>query len=186
MVEKVVLTAQKELFTLYEIHKSDVWFDFEVADRYGRGRNGSPKSLRFYIYSREHPKSKDTEMDRPWQEGDVPLWPYEDKPKKTVPTKRKVKQTDWLTFDTDYQRDLISQFLNAIFDTDEAAYYLQKIDDEQRSVDTYSQVLQVLYEKQRQPKFSQGTKRYKQKSLREFVFATNLKNYGWSIEPYQP
>ena len=98
-----------------------------------------------------------------------------------------MKQTDWLTFDTDYQRDLISQFLNAIFDTDEAAYYLQKIDDEQqRSVDTYSQVLQVLYEKQRQPKFSQGTKRYKQKSLREFVFATNLKDYGWSIEPYQP
>jgi hypothetical protein len=187
MMEKVVLTAQKELFTLYEIHKCDVWFDYEVADRYGRGRNGSPKSLRFYIYSRECPKSKDTELDRPWQKGDVPLWPYEDKPKKAIPAKKKVKQTDWLTFDTEHQRDIISQFLNAVFDADEVAYYVQKIDNEQlRSVDTYSQVIQVLYEKQRQPKFAQGTQRYKQKCLREFVFAINLKEYGWSIEPYQP
>jgi hypothetical protein len=74
-----------------------------------------------------------------------------------------------------------------VFDADEVAYYVQKIDNEQqRSVDTYSQVIQVLYEKQRQPKFAQGTQRYKQKCLREFVFAINLKEYGWSIEPYQP
>ena len=73
MVEKVALTAQRELFELYEINKCDVWFDFEVSDRNGRGRNGSPKSLRFYIYSREQPKSKDATSDRPWQEGDE-LW----------------------------------------------------------------------------------------------------------------
>ena len=187
MVEKVVLTAQRELFELYEINKCDVWFDFEVSDRYGRGRNGSPKSLRFYIYSREHPKSKDATLDRPWQEGDEPLYPYEEHPKKSITTHKKVKQTDWLQLDIDYQRDLISQLLNTYFDAEEAAYYLQKIDDErQRSCDTYSQVIQVLYEKQSQQKFKQGTKRYKQKCLRDFVFAINLKEYGWSIDPYQP
>ena len=187
MVEKVVLTAQKELYELYQIHKCNVWFDFEVPDRYGRERSGSPKSLRFYIYSREHPKSKDSSLDRPWQEGDVPLWPYEEKSKKAEPAKKEIKQTDWLQLDTDYQRDLIRQLLNSYFDTDEAAYYLQKIDNEQqRSRDTYSQVIQVLYEKQKQPKFDKGTKRYKQKCIRDFVFAINLKEYGWSIEPYQP
>jgi len=187
MVEKVILTAQRELFELYQFNKCDVWFDYDVPDRYGRGRNGSPRNLRFYIYTREYPKSKDAALDRPWQEGDEPLCPYEEKPKRNVGTKKKVKQTDWLGLDPDYQRDLIRQLLNHYFDDDEAAYYLQKIDQEQqRSRDTYSQVIQVIYEKQKQPKFEQGTKRYKQKSLRDFVFAINLKEYGWAIEPYQP
>ena len=175
MVEKVILTAQRELFELYQFNKCDVWFDYDVPDRYGRGRNGSPRNLRFYIYTREYPKSKDAALDRPWQEGDEPLCPYEEKPKRNVGTKKKVKQTDWLGLDPDYQRDLIRQLLNHYFDDDEAAYYLQKIDQEQqRSRDTYSQVIQVIYEKQKQPKFEQGTKRYKQKSLRDFVFAIRL------------
>ena len=41
MVEKVILPAQRELYALYKNHLCDVWFDFEVLDRYGRGRNGS-------------------------------------------------------------------------------------------------------------------------------------------------
>jgi hypothetical protein len=186
MMEKVVFTAQKELYELYQMNRCDVWFDYEVAERYGRGRNGSPRNLRFYIYTRENPKSKDFALDRPWQNGDEPLCPYEEKPKKAAVAKKKFKQTDWLRLDPDYQRDFIRQLLNNYFDTDEVAYYLQKIDQEQlRSRDTYSQVIQVLYEKQKQSKFEQGTKRYKQKSLREFVFAINLNEYGWSIEPYK-
>ena len=187
MVEKVILPAQRELYALYKNHLCDVWFDFEVPDRYGRGRNGSPKNLRFYIYSREFPKSNDAEMDRPWQEGDVMLFPYEETALKKAPKKKIFKQTDWLSLDGEFQRDTVRRLLKSYLDNDAADYYITRIDEEQRqSNDTYSQVIQVIYEKQKQAKFQQGTKKYKQKCLIDFVFAQNLKEYGWSIPPYSP
>jgi hypothetical protein len=187
MVEKVILPAQRELYELYQNHQCDVWFDYEVPDRYGRGRNGSPKSLRFYIYSREFPKSNDSKKDRPWKDGDEPLFPYEEKKLESKPKKKTFKQTDWLSLDGDFQRDTVCQMLHSYFEDEEAAYYMAKIDEEQqRSNDTYSQVIQVIYEKQRQTKFQQGTRKYKQKCLKDFVFAQNLKEYGWSIPPYAP
>ena len=161
MVEKVILPAQRELYELYQNNQCDVWFDFEVADRYGRGRNGSPKNLRFYIYSREFPKSNEAEKDRPWQEGDAPLFPYEAKALKNAPKEKTFKQTDWLSLDGDFQRDTVRQLLKSYLDNDAADYYMTKIDEEQRqSNDTYSQVIQVVYEKQKQAKFQQGTKKY--------------------------
>jgi len=176
MVEKVILPAQRELYELYQNHQCDVWFDYEVPDRYGRGRNGSPKSLRFYIYSREFPKSNDSKKDRPWKDGDEPLFPYEEKKLESKPKKKTFKQTDWLSLDGDFQRDTVCQMLHSYFEDEEAAYYMAKIDEEQqRSNDTYSQVIQVIYEKQRQTKFQQGTRKYKQKCLKDFVFAQNLK-----------
>lgn len=187
MVEKVILPAQRELYALYKNHLCDVWFDFEVPDRYGRGRNGSPKNLRFYIYSREFPKSNDAEMDRPWQEGDAMLFPYEEKALKKAPKEKIFKQTDWLSLDGEFQRDTVRRLLKSYLDNDAADYYITRIDEEQRqSNDTYSQVIQVIYEKQKQAKFQQGTKKYKQKCLIDFVFAQNLKEYGWSIPPYSP
>ena len=187
MVEKVIFPAQRELYELYQNHQCDVWFDYEVPDRYGRGRNGSPKSLRFYIYSREFPKSNDSKKDRPWKDGDEPLFPYEEKKLESKPKKKTFKQTDWLSLDGDFQRDTVCQMLHSYFEDEEAAYYMAKIDEEQqRSNDTYSQVIQVIYEKQRQTKFQQGTRKYKQKCLKDFVFAQNLKEYGWSIPPYAP
>lgn len=187
MVEKVILPAQRELYALYKNHLCDVWFDFEVPDRYGRGRNGSPKNLRFYIYSREFPKSNDAEMDRPWQEGDAMLFPYEEKALKKAPKEKIFKQTDWLSLDREYQRDTVRRLLKSYLDNDAADYYITRIDEEQRQCnDTYSQVIQVVYEKQKQAKFQQGTKKYKQKCLIDFVFAQNLKEYGWSIPPYSP
>lgn len=187
MVEKVILPAQRELYALYKNHLCDVWFDFEVPDRYGRGRNGSPKNLRFYIYSREFPKSNDAEIDRPWQEGDAPLFPYEAKALKNAPKEKMFKQTDWLSLNGDFQRDTVRQLLKSYLDNDAADYYMTRIDEEQhQSNDTYSQVIQVIYEKQKQAKFQQGTKKYKQKCLIDFVFAQNLKEYGWFIPPYSP
>ena len=187
MVEKVILPAQRELYALYKNHLCDVWFDFEVPDRYGRGRNGSPKNLRFYIYSREVPKSNDAEMDRPWHDGDAMLFPYEEKALKKAPKEKTFKQTDWLSLDGEFQRDTVRQLLKSYLDNDAADYYITRIDEEQRqSNDTYSQVIQVVYEKQKQAKFQQGTKKYKQKCLIDFVFAQNLKEYGWSIPPYSP
>lgn len=187
MVEKVIFPAQRELYALYKNHLCDVWFDFEVPDRYGRGRNGSPKNLRFYIYSREFPKSNDAEMDRPWQEGDAMLFPYEEKALKKAPKEKIFKQTDWLSLDREFQRDTVRRLLKSYLDNDAADYYITRIDEEQRQCnDTYSQVIQVVYEKQKQAKFQQGTKKYKQKCLIDFVFAQNLKEYGWSIPPYSP
>lgn len=187
MVEKVILPAQRELYALYKNHLCDVWFDFEVLDRYGRGRNGYPKNLRFYIYSREFPKSNDAEMDRPWQKGDAMLFPYEEKALKKAPKEKIFKQTDWLSLDREFQRDTVRRLLKSYLDNDAADYYITRIDEEQRqSNDTYSQVIQVIYEKQKQAKFQQGTKKYKQKCLIDFVFAQNLKEYGWSIPPYSP
>ena len=61
---------------------------------------------------------------------------------------------------------------------------MKQIDKEQKCCrDSYAQVIQVIYEKQQQPKFQQGTKAYKRKCLIEFVFTKNLLNYGWSIQP---
>lgn len=185
MVEKVILPAQRELYALYQDHQCDVWFDFEVSDRYGRGRNGSPKNLHFYIYSREYPKSHDANKDRPWQEGDTPLFPYEEKELKNTSKGKTFKQTDWLSLDGDFQREMVCQLLKSYLDDDAANYYINRVDEEQRQCsDTYSQVIQVVYEKQKQAKFQQGTKAYKQKCLIDFVFAQNLKEYGWSIPPY--
>ena len=148
-------------------------------------RNGSPKSLRFYIYTREHPKSKDSELDRPCKEGEY-LFPYEENKTKRPAKRKQIKQTNWLQLDETFQRDTILQLLNSYLDKDEVDYYMEKIDKEQlRCKESYSQVIQVLYEKQKQPKFVQGTKKYKQKSLIDFVFAKNLQEYGWHIEPQE-
>lgn len=185
MVEKVIIPAQEELYTLYQEQRSDVWFDFQVADRYGRGRGGSPKNFRFFIYTRKHPKSTDPTLDHPWKEGDEPLMPYEEKV--TTPTsKKKLKEGDWLQLGEEFQRDLVLQLLKNYLAKEEAAYYMERIDEEQQHCkDSYSQVIQVIYEKQQQPKFQQGTKKYRQKCLIDFVFAKNLQHYGWHIDPPQ-
>jgi hypothetical protein len=52
------------------------------------------------------------------------------------------------------------------------------------SQDTYTQVIQVILEKEKQPKFSKAKKQYKRMNIIEFVLQKNLKDeYGWSIEP---
>lgn len=184
MVEKVIIPAQQELYKLYREKRSDVWFDYEVAERYGRGCNGSPKSLRFYIYTHEYPKSKDPELDRPCKEGEY-LFPYEENKIKRPAKRKQIKQTNWLQLDETFQRDTILQQLNSYLDKDEVDYYMEKIDKEQlRCKESYSQVIQVIYEKQKQPKFKNANKSYQRKCLINFVFTKNLQEYGWDIKAY--
>ena len=111
--------------------------------------------------------------------------PYEEKV--TTPTsKKKLKEGDWLQLGEEFQRDLVLQLLKNYLAKEEAAYYMERIDEEQQHCkDSYSQVIQVIYEKQQQPKFQQGTKKYRQKCLIDFVFAKNLQHYGWHIDPPQ-
>ena len=49
--------------------------------------------------------------------------------------------------------------------------------------DSYTQVIQVILEKEKQPKFKKGTKQYKRNNIIEYALQENLKEYGWSIEP---
>ena len=181
---KVILPAQEELYRLYQENHSDVWFDYQVGDRYGRGRNGSPKDLIFYIYTRTHPKSTNPKKNHPWKEGEEPLYPYEEQQNSFSRASRKIQESDWLQIDEPEQRKIVYQLLLSYLNSDEVTYYMMKIDEEQaRCRDSYAQVIQVIYEKLQQPKFKQGTKAYKRKCLIEFVFTKNLLNYGWSIKP---
>ena len=186
MVMKVILPAQEELYRLYQENHSDVWFDYQVGDRYVLCRNGSPKDLIFYIYTRNHPKSINPKKNHPWIEGEEPLYPFEEQHNSSSRSSRKIKERDWLQIDEPEQRKIVYQLLLSYLNSDEVTYYMKQIDKEQECCrDSYAQVIQVIYEKLQQPKFKQGTKAYKRKCLIEFVFTKNLLNYGWSIVPNQ-
>lgn len=49
--------------------------------------------------------------------------------------------------------------------------------------DSYILVLQVLQEKENQPKFASSTKQYKRNNIFDYALKENLKVYGWSIQP---
>lgn len=186
---KVIKVAQDELYQKYKDNLCDVWFDYEVGDREGGRKNGTPQNLFFYIYTREHPKSQDASLDHPYYDGDAePLYPYEElKDGKKLKTYR-VRQTDWLRYDFNWQRTQISSVLMGYFKGDEYDYYMSVIDTEQsQNSDSYSQVLQVLFEKSRQPKFISQTAAYKKTAVRDYVLQKNLKaKFGWSIPPLSP
>ena len=52
-----------------------------------------------------------------------------------------------------------------------------------RFKDSYTQVIQVIQEKESQKKFMNGTKQYKRNNIMDYVLRKNLQDYGWSIEP---
>lgn len=181
IVEKVIEPAQQELYELYKDGYCNAWFDYYATDRLNA--KSAPTTLYFFIYSKDHPKSKDALLDRPWKEGDMPLMPFEDKKLKEKKT-AKLGVKDWTKMDVSQQRNVVVKFLNAYLKPEEVTYYLGKIEESQRLFpDSYAQILQVIYEKQNQEKFSKGTRAYKRKCLVDFVFRNNLENYGWSIPP---
>lgn len=186
-VERFVLSlAQQELYKKYKDGICDIWFDYDIADRGVSRKNATPTSLYFYIYTRQHPKSKDTLQDHPYQAGDeLRLFPFEEKCNTKV---RPVRQSDWLSMDFNWQRSNLSSILMSYFSGAEYNYYMEAIDNEQtKCSETYSQVLQVIYEKSRQATFKTGTQSYKRKALACYVFQDNLRSkYGWSIPPMSP
>ena len=77
--ERVLRPSQNELYTLYKNGSCNLWFDYST-DRSGRGQGGgSVTAVYLYFYTNEHPKSQDPIFDRPWQDGDEPLCPFENK-----------------------------------------------------------------------------------------------------------
>lgn len=186
-VEKWVLKkSQKELYDNYQDDLCDLWFDYQIGDRGGNRKNGTPTSLFFYIYTREHPKSKDPKQNHPYQEGDkLMLYPYED-PKKFK--KSAINQVNWLDYDYNWLRNQIYDFLGSYLDGEELDYYMDLIDREQKKcADTYAQVLPLIAAKCNQPKFKSGSESFQHDGIVKWVFQVNLQSkYGWSIPPMSP
>ena len=67
---------------------------------------------------------------------------------------------------------------------DELKYYMRQITVVARNhKDSWVQVIQVIKDKERQPKFQEGTEAFKHKCITEFAQKKNLQVFGWSLEP---
>ncbi len=175
----IIEYAQKELYNLYMQNRSNTWFDYQPGPKAGVG--GKVSSIIIYIYTREHPKVGE---QRPWRKGDDPLFPFEfDAPVEKGKTPyQKLHSNMW--YGTDNLDMVVCQLLSRYLTKNEVAYYMQRIHNEARiHKDSYVQVIQVLQEKENQPKFSQGTKQYKRNNVMDYALKENLKAYGWSIDP---
>lgn len=176
----VLNAAQAELLTMYKWGASDVWFDYQAGERKGRG--GKVSSIIFYVYTREHPKKGE---QRPWEEGDEQLCPFEEKTEpmeeKKTPA-QKIHANEY--YDCEYQGAIVETLLKRYLTKKEVAYYMDQIRNESMHChESWIQVIQVIQEKERQPKFIKGTKQYKRNAIIDYVLKENLKNYGWSINP---
>ena len=74
-IERCILQPScKELFGLYKEGVSHVWFDYHARRE---GAQGTVTDIDLFFYTTEFPKSLSPELNRPWQEGDEELNPYE-------------------------------------------------------------------------------------------------------------
>ncbi len=177
--KNILKVAQEELFSLYTKKESDIWFDFVEYDRYGVGMRVS--TVLFFVYTRKHPKLGE---QRIWRKGDAPLYPYEisETPSDYKTPNQKIESNVWYGFEG--QEEIIYQILSRYLTKKETSYYITYINNVARKYkDCYTQVIQVLQEKEKQPKFSQATKQYKRNNIKNYVFQENLKVFGWSIPP---
>ena len=112
------------------------------------------------------------------------LWPYEPE---YVEKKRKTPQQKLhanIFYGADRQEEIVISLLSKYLSRRELTYYMGIINKEARlCYDSYTQVIQVILEKEKQPKFKKGTKQYKRNNIIEYALQENLKEYGWSIEP---
>jgi hypothetical protein len=179
MRRSILDAAQDELLTMYLNNASNVWFDFQAGPRKGIG--GKTSSIIIYIYTRENPKDG---LCRPWQKGDEDLYPYEppyvEKAKKTPQQKLHAN----IFYGADNQEQIVISLLSKYLSKQELTYYMAAINREAKKCrDSYTQVIQVILEKEKQPKFSKAKKQYKRNNIIEYALQENLKEYGWYIEP---
>lgn len=142
---------------------------------------GKVSSIIIYIYTREHPKVGE---QRPCIKGDKPLIPFEMEPtseKRKTPY-QKLHSNIW--YGNDNIDIVVRQILSCYLTKKEVAYYMMEIQKESiLHKDSYVQVIQVLQEKEKLPKFSNGTRQYKRNNIMDYALKENLKEYGWSIQP---
>lgn len=177
----ILEVAQKELYELYGLGASEVWFDFQQGER--RGRGGRVDNIYIYVYTKDHPKEG---LAGPWKQGEEPLSPYAvryEETKKLTP-KQKLHANIMYDIDDDLKSQLVKRLLEKYFDAEDLTFYMNAFKREALSCrDTWIQVIQVIQEKENQPKFRNANKSYQCRNLKEFVFKVNLKDYGWSVDP---
>lgn len=179
MRRSILNVAQEELLEMFKCKASNVWFDYEASGKQGRG--GRVAAIIIYIYTREHPKKGE---QRPWRKGDEPLFPFEEDtaPKDKKTPAQKLHSNEF--YESEYQEQVVQALLSRYLTKKEVAYYMAQIRKEaHRFKDTWTQVIQVIQEKEKQRKFIKGTKQYKRNAIIDYVLKVNLKEYGWHIDP---
>ncbi len=183
--QNILEVAQKELYDLYSNGFSNLWFDYQEGAKKGRG--GKVLSIVVYIYTKDNPKQGNTLL---WQKGDLPLDPFEehrvDEKPKPMTAMQRLHANMWYGCPQDQQEYAVQALLARYLDEDEVIYYMRQIRLEARECsDSYVQVMQVIQEKEQQPKFKSGTKVYKHNNIVKFALQENLKEFGWSLSPIQ-
>ena len=180
---RILDVAQKELFELYGCYHSNLWFDYQEGAKKGRG--GKVSSIYVYIYTRDFPK---VGKESPWTKGDEPLCPYEIMPEteqEHLTPQQKVKNSPWLSLPKDNQETAVEALLHRYMKDEEVWYYMRQIRQKAQNLyEGYVQVMEVIKEKEGQPKFQRATPTYKHNNIVDYALKVNLKNYfGWSLEP---
>ena len=181
-VRQFILEAtQMELFELYAAKHSNLWFDFQEGPRKGRG--GKVSSIFIFIYTKEFPKEG---LEKPWQKGDEPLSPFEEyaEPVEHTDIHQRMRENVWYNAGKEAQEIALQTLLGHYLHEDEVLYYMKQIRLKAgRSYDSYMQVIQVIQDKEKQPKFKNGTDAYRRNSIIKYALRVNLKEFGWSLEP---
>ena len=181
-VRQFILEAtQMELFELYAAKHSNLWFDFQEGPRKGRG--GKVSSIFIFIYTKEFPKEG---LEKPWQKGDEPLSPFEEyaEPVEHTDIHERMRENVWYNAGKEAQEIALQTLLGHYLHEDEVLYYMKQIRLKAgRSYDSYMQVIQVIQDKEKQPKFKSGTDAYRRNSIIKYALRVNLKEFGWSLEP---
>lgn len=171
---RVIEPSLKELHELYYTGHSNVWFDY-LEEKTGR----KVTMIYLFVYSKKNPKSG---LPRPWQAGDEPLSPYEREYIEAPSPKEKIATSTWKDCNEEQLAVLVEMILNKYLRKQETWHYLNYIRNiNYNRRDCYLQVIQVIKEKEQQPKFSKGTAAYKRKSIMQYALQENLKEYGWNI-----
>lgn len=173
--KKAILPAQEELYELFHNGRSQVWFDCVPFQREGR----KITSVLLFIYSKENPKEG---LQRLWTEADEPLNPFESFTDASLREPKPPSPLEGVSDDTNSLLNRISAKLSSYLAESEVVFYLNFLRKEGiTDYDSLSQILQVILDKERQPKFISGTKAYKRNSIMLYALHENLKEFGWCL-----
>lgn len=163
--KRILEPAKKTIDDLYYSGRCNVCFDYTVETE-GRKTTG----IYLFIYTKDNPRKNEENLS-----------PYLLDDKKG--SSKKIDLSAWENCSTTQLESVLEAFLNRYLESDETWHYLQQMHDKYYTHDCYMQVLRELLQKSQQKKFRAGTKAFKRKSIMQFVFQDNLKQYGWSMEP---
>lgn len=187
--ENILRKAQQEMYLHHAMGTGCIWFDFQAEPECRRGRKVD--TIYLFIYTRNNPKKG---PDRLWQRGDEPLSPYVssfEEAEKLQPEQR-MHANPAYGVDDDAKEMILAQKLGHYFDAAVVGYYMRMTRQEMmrrkyNRGDVLMNMIQVIADKERQPKFKSQTIAYQRLCLERFVFTENLqRDFRWSIPPARP